>query len=52
MLEIKDSVAVITGGGGGIGFALAQFWVKMAARWFWATSCKNHWIRRQLNSKP
>jgi len=28
MLKIKDSVAVITGGGGGIGLALAQFWTK------------------------
>jgi 3-oxoacyl-[acyl-carrier protein] reductase len=28
MLEIKDSVAVITGGGGGIGLALAKYWVK------------------------
>jgi 3-oxoacyl-[acyl-carrier protein] reductase len=27
MLEIKDSVAVITGGAGGIGFALAKHWV-------------------------
>ncbi len=27
MLEIKDSVAVITGGSGGIGFALAKYWV-------------------------
>ncbi len=26
MLEIKDSVAVITGGSGGIGFALAEYW--------------------------
>ncbi len=28
MLEIKDSVAVITGGGGGIGLSLAEYWVK------------------------
>lgn len=28
MLEIKDSVAVITGGGGGIGLELARYWVK------------------------
>ncbi|HYA40347.1 MAG TPA: SDR family NAD(P)-dependent oxidoreductase [Syntrophobacteraceae bacterium] len=27
MLEIKDSVAVVTGGGGGIGLALAKYWV-------------------------
>jgi 3-oxoacyl-[acyl-carrier protein] reductase len=26
MLDIKDSVAVITGGGGGIGLALARYW--------------------------
>ncbi len=28
MLEIKDAVAVITGGGGGIGLELARYWVK------------------------
>jgi len=28
MLEIKNSVAVITGGGGGIGLALAKYWVE------------------------
>ncbi len=28
MLEIKDAVAVITGGASGIGLALARFWVK------------------------
>lgn len=27
MLEIKDSVAVITGGSGGIGIALARYWI-------------------------
>jgi len=27
MLEIKDAVAVITGGGGGIGLALAKYWI-------------------------
>jgi 3-oxoacyl-[acyl-carrier protein] reductase len=28
MLEIKDAVAVITGGGGGIGLEMAKYWVK------------------------
>ena len=28
MLEIKNSVAVITGGGGGIGLEMAKYWVK------------------------
>ncbi len=28
MLEIKDAVAVITGGASGIGFALAKYWVE------------------------
>lgn len=28
MLEIKDSVAVITGGGGGIGLSLAKYWAQ------------------------
>jgi len=28
MLEIKDSVAVITGGAKGIGYAIAEYWVK------------------------
>ena len=28
MLEIKNSVAVITGGAGGIGFSLAKYWVE------------------------
>ena len=27
MLEIKDSVAVITGGSGGIGKTLAKYWI-------------------------
>jgi len=28
MLEIKDSVAVITGGGSGIGLTVAHYWVR------------------------
>ena len=32
MLEIKNSVAVITGGGGGIGLELARYWVKKGGR--------------------
>ena len=28
MLDIKGSVAVITGGGGGIGFSIAKYWVE------------------------
>lgn len=32
MLEIKGSVAVITGGAGGIGHALAQYWVKTGGK--------------------
>jgi 3-oxoacyl-[acyl-carrier protein] reductase len=28
MLAVKDSVAVITGGSGGIGMALAEYWIK------------------------
>jgi 3-oxoacyl-[acyl-carrier protein] reductase len=28
MLEINDSVAVVTGGGGGIGFEIAKYWVQ------------------------
>ena len=28
MLEIKGSVAVITGGGGGIGYSIAKYWVE------------------------
>ena len=32
MLEIKESVAVITGGGGGIGKALAEYWVRQGGR--------------------
>ncbi len=28
MLKIKDSVAVITGGGGGIGLSVAEYWVQ------------------------
>jgi len=28
MLEIKDAVAVITGGAGGIGEELARYWVR------------------------
>ena len=28
MLVIKDAVAVITGGSGGIGMALARYWIK------------------------
>lgn len=32
MLEIKDSVAVITGGGGGIGLEVAKHWVRNGGR--------------------
>lgn len=32
MLEIKDSVAVITGGGSGIGLVLAKYWVQNGGR--------------------
>jgi 3-oxoacyl-[acyl-carrier protein] reductase len=32
MLEIRDSVAVISGGGGGIGLALAKHWIKNGGR--------------------
>jgi len=32
MLEIKDSVAVITGGARGIGFAIAQHWIKQGGK--------------------
>ncbi len=32
MLEIKDSVAVITGGSGGIGLALANYWVSKGGK--------------------
>lgn len=32
MLEIKDSVAVITGGGGGIGLAVAKYWVQSGGK--------------------
>jgi 3-oxoacyl-[acyl-carrier protein] reductase len=32
MLEIKDSVAVITGGAGGIGLALATHWVRQGGK--------------------
>ena len=32
MLEIKDSVAVITGGGGGIGASLAKYWVTLGGK--------------------
>jgi 3-oxoacyl-[acyl-carrier protein] reductase len=32
MLEIKDSVAVITGGGSGIGLSLAKYWLEKGGR--------------------
>ena len=32
MLEIKDAVAVITGGAGGIGEELAKYWVKQGGK--------------------
>lgn len=32
MLEIRNSAAVITGGGGGIGLALAEYWVRSGGR--------------------
>ena len=32
MLDIKGSVAVITGGGGGIGFSIAKYWVKNSGK--------------------
>ena len=36
MLEIKDSVAVVTGGASGIGLAFAQYWVKAGGKVFLA----------------
>ncbi len=32
MLDIKDSVAVVTGGASGIGFAFARYWVKSGGK--------------------
>ncbi|MDA8124039.1 MAG: SDR family NAD(P)-dependent oxidoreductase [Deltaproteobacteria bacterium] len=32
MLEIKDAVAVITGGGGGIGLEIAKYWVRKGGK--------------------
>jgi 3-oxoacyl-[acyl-carrier protein] reductase len=32
MLEIKDSVAVITGGGSGIGFSMAKYWLSQGGK--------------------
>ena len=32
MLEIKDSVAVITGGASGIGLAVAHFWAQQGGK--------------------
>ena len=32
MLEIKDAVAVITGGAGGIGEELAKYWVRQGGK--------------------
>ena len=32
MLEIKDAVAVITGGSGGIGMALAKYWLSQGGK--------------------
>ena len=32
MLEIKDAVAVITGGSGGIGITLAKYWVAQGGK--------------------
>ncbi len=32
MLEIKGSVAVITGGGGGIGLEIAKYWLRHGGR--------------------
>ena len=32
MLDIKDSVAVVTGGASGIGYAFAQFWVRKGGK--------------------
>lgn len=32
MLEIKDSVAVITGGGSGLGLEVAQYWVRFGGK--------------------
>ena len=32
MLEIKDSVAVVTGGASGIGFAFAKYWAQKGGK--------------------
>ncbi len=41
MLEIKDAVAVITGGGGGIGLEFAKYWVKNRGKVVIADIAKN-----------
>lgn len=51
MLEIKDSVAVITGGSGGIGIALARYWVRNGGKVVLADVIEDALVRAQAELK-
>jgi 3-oxoacyl-[acyl-carrier protein] reductase len=52
MMEIKNSVAVITGGSKGLGFALAKYWVANGGKVVLGSSSEKNLLKARTDLKP